>query len=224
MNNEFILAFENVSFAFPGRSKLFQNLSIEMTSGDFVVIQGPSGAGKTSLLRLINRLEEPSSGRILFKGRPLSSYHPPVLRRSLMYVQQTPTVLDGSVRKNLLLPFAFKNNQVLKPPDDRKLQGMLAEFLLSGVRLSDNARNLSVGQQQRLCFIRGLLLNPEVLLLDEPTSALDPESSRVVEMGTERMNLDYGLTVIMITHKPFQAGNIKPVLMKFANGRVKEEQ
>jgi len=171
---------------------------------------------------LINRLEEPLSGEILFKGRPLSSYPPPLLRRSVLYVQQTPTVIDGSVRENLLLPFSFKNNTHLERPEDARLKTLLSDFLLQGVGLGDNALTLSLGQLQRLCFIRGLLLSPDVLLLDEPTSALDRESGQVVESMVERLNRESGLTVLTVTHKEPAPGLITPLLLKVAGGRIRE--
>ena len=185
-------------------------------------MKGPSGAGKSTFLRLINRLEEPSRGKILFRGRPLSSYTPPELRRSILFLQQTPVVIDASVRDNLLLPFGFKNNCSLSRPDDEHLKGLLDEFLLKGVSLEGNARNLSVGQLQRLCLIRGLLLSPEILLLDEPTSALDEESSRVVESTAERLCRESGLTVVIVSHRSLTLSQTTPVFLELANGGIRE--
>jgi len=198
------------------------DLSYNFLPGRFYSIQGPSGAGKTTLLRLINRLEEPQSGSVLFKGRPLTSYHPPQLRRSLMFVQQAPTLVDGSVRENLLMPFRFRANQDQIKPDNGRLQEFLEKLLLRGLRLDDNALALSVGQQQRLCFIRGLLLSPEVLLLDEPTSALDEESREVVERLAERQCSEQKRTVIMVSHRSFRPRIIEPVRLNLVNGKLEE--
>ena len=217
-----IIDFCRVSFAFSREAPLFTGVTLTIRKGGFYLVQGPSGAGKSSFLRLINRLEEPSSGEILFKGRPLSSYPPPLLRRSVLYVQQTPSVIDASVRENLLLPFSFKNNTHLEQPRDERLRTLLADFFLQGVGLDDNALTLSLGQLQRLCFIRGLLLSPEVLLLDEPTSALDRESAQVVESMVERLNRSSGLTVLTVTHKEPKPGLITPLFLKVAEGRIRE--
>ena len=203
-----IIDFYRVSFGFSHEAPIFTGLTLTLRKGGFYLVHGPSGAGKSTFLRLINRLEEPLSGEILFKGRPLSSYSPPLLRRSVLYVQQTPTVIDASVRENLLLPFSFKNNTHLEQPADERLKTLLSDFLLQGVGLGDNALTLSLGQLQRLCFIRGLLLSPDVLLLDEPTSALDRESGQVVEFMVERLNRESGLTVLTATHKEPKPGLI----------------
>jgi len=193
---------------------------LSLESGRFYLVNGPSGAGKSTLLRLINRLEEPSHGDIYFNGRKLSAYSPPELRRSLLYIQQTPTAMDDTVAQNMLLGFTFKNNRNLTVPDRRTLRGHLDNFLLTDVTLEANAQTLSVGQMQRLCFIRGLLLDPQVLLLDEPASALDEESSRIVEETAERMCIEYGLTVLMVSHRKFEPQQANYSSIRIAGGQA----
>ena len=222
MDNSIIIEFSNVNFGFSGQTPLFKKLSISIHKGSFYLVQGPSGAGKTTFLRLINRLEEPASGEIRFEGKALSSYPAPHLRRSVLYIQQTPTVVDASVEENLLLPFSFKSNLHLKQPQPEKLENLLRNVHLHGVGLNDHAMTLSVGQLQRLCLIRGLLLSPEVLLLDEPTSALDGESARAVSTLVERLNVESGLTVLTITHKTYEPVLIAPKCLKVADGRIRE--
>jgi putative ABC transport system ATP-binding protein len=217
-----IVTFDGVTFFYSQGQTIFNNLSLKLGRGIFYLIRGSSGTGKSTLLRLINRLEEPWEGEIFFKGRSLSSYHPPLLRRSILYIQQTPTVIDASVRDNLMLPFAFKNNGDLSRPDDDGLTRLLHDFHLRGVRLNENAQNLSVGQLQRICFIRGLLLSPEILLLDEPTSALDEESGKVVESMAERLCRESGSTVVMVSHKEFQPRQARFVVLKLADGQLRE--
>jgi len=211
---------KDVSFSYPESRPLFTALNIEFETGAFYLIKGPSGAGKSTLLRLLNRLEEPSAGEILFNRRLISSYHPPELRRQVLYIQQTPTVIDGSVRENLLQPFDFKNNNDLTRPDDGKLLSLFEDFRLTDVRLAQNAQNLSVGQLQRICFIRGLLLSPEIILLDEPTSALDEESRKIVESSAERFCCESGRTVIMVSHKTFKPGTVTPVVLNVVDRRI----
>jgi putative ABC transport system ATP-binding protein len=217
-----VIEFSNVVFSFSNRKTLFQDLSFNIDPGRFYLISGPSGSGKSTLLRLINRLEEPTSGNIFFNGRRLSEFSPPVLRRSILYIQQTPTAMDNTVRQNLLLGFSFKNNRDLPVPGDAVLQTHLNNFLLNDVKLETHAQTLSVGQLQRLCFIRGLLLDPEVLLLDEPASALDEESSRIVEETAERLCVESGLTVLMVSHRKFKPRQATCIFLQVANGRVEE--
>jgi putative ABC transport system ATP-binding protein len=167
-----IIEFSKVTFSFSDTEALFDNLSLKLNAGNFYLIRGPSGSGKSTFLRLINRLEEVSEGTVLFNGKPLTSYRPPMLRRSILYIQQTPTAFDGTVRQNLLLAFTFKNNRDRIPPDDTSLKAHLENFLLTDLSLETNAQTLSVGQLQRLCLIRGLMLDPKVVLLDDPVHQL----------------------------------------------------
>ncbi len=221
-NNKYIIEFINVTFSYSEGRVLFKDLSLTFQPGRFYLIKGPSGMGKSSLLKLMNRIEDPRDGTILFKGRPLAEYQPQVLRRLILYIQQTPVVINGSVKDNLLLPFTFKNNSNLTKPDDNKLYEFIKEFHLNKINLGDNAQNLSVGQLQRICIIRGLLLSPEVILLDEPTSALDEESCRIVESNTSRLCREFDQTIIMVSHKKFDPGQIRPIVLELADGRVRE--
>jgi len=192
------------------------HVNLAVRPGDFVMLTGPSGAGKSTLLRLAVRLEEADAGVVRCGGRPVAEIPPAELRRTLGFVQQTPTVGAGTVRDNLLLPFSFAANKGLTPPDDAELGGWLARFRLAGVGLDATAAALSVGQRQRVCIIRTMLLRPAALLMDEPTSALDPESSAVVEALTEELNED-GVTVLMVTH-----GAYRPARRPWRDVRVQD--
>jgi putative ABC transport system ATP-binding protein len=215
-----VIAFSKVTFSYDREKVLFQNLSLELAGGSFYLIRGPSGSGKSTFLRLINRLEEPSHGHLMFAGHPLTSYNPSLLRREILYIQQTPTSVERTVRENLLLAFSFKNNRDLTPPDDDTLRSRLDNFLLNDIHLEARASTLSVCQLQRLCFLRGLLLNPKVLLLDEPASALDEESARIVEETAERLCAASGLTVLMVSHRAFAPRWIEPKRLQIANGQM----
>jgi putative ABC transport system ATP-binding protein len=170
----------------------------------------------------MNRLEDPSGGEIHFNGQPLSAYAPALLRRSVVFIHQTPTVLDATVRNNLLLPFRFRANGDLAEPSDRTLRDLLGKVDLMPESLNRNALQLSVGQLQRICLIRGLLLSPEVILLDEPTSALDEESSGVVQAIVEAACLESGITVVMVNHRQFIPHTVTPVSLKLEGGRLVE--
>jgi putative ABC transport system ATP-binding protein len=216
--SETLLECDNLSFAYEGREMLLQNVSFTIQPGDFIHLHGPSGSGKSTLLRLLNRLEEPTSGEIRFRGKPLESYPPPELRRAIGYIQQTPTLVEGDVRKNLLLPFSFKVNRHLVVPGSDELESMLGEFLLTGVRLSDPAQTLSGGQRQRLCILRSILLSPELLLLDEPVSALDADSREAVERTVEHLNLERGLALVLVSHQGFSTQRARPEVFTLSNG------
>ena len=191
-------------------SALFSHVSLTVDAGDLVIIGGPSGSGKTSLLRLLNRLNDPATGEIKLDGRPLTDYKVVELRRQICYIQQTPVMVDGTVRQNLLLPFSFESLRDLRAPADETLNVLLREFKLDDISLSDRAMVLSVGQKQRLAFIRALLLKPKTLLLDEPTSALDEDSRLVVEEHIERLAGEEALAIIMVTHLDYKPKHLEP--------------
>lgn len=193
------IALHRVTFAYPDGPTVLEDASLLVDDGTFALVRGPSGSGKSTLLRLLCRLEEPQSGTILFNGESIDDMVPAELRRAVAYVQQTPNLLPGTVRDNLLLPFTFKANAALTPPTDEAMRSRLADFLLAGVGLDSRADTLSVGQSQRVCLIRSLLLAPQILLLDEPTASLDADSARVVLDKAVELNRG-GMTVIMISH------------------------
>ena len=222
MTESSFIDFHNVTFGFPEQATLFMDLTLSIQKGAFYLVKGPSGVGKTTFFRLMNRLEVPNSGEIRFKGKLLGDYPPPQLRHSLLHIQQTPAVMDGSIQENLLLPFSFKNNHHLKKPDHHELKNLLREVHLHNLGLNEHAMNLSVGQLQRICLIRGILLSPEVLLLDEPTSALDRDSAGAVMALLERLNVESKLTLLIITHKRYTPVHIEPRFLNVTHGRIAE--
>ncbi len=196
-----LLEISNLSFGYEGSSSpVFEGLDLSVREGEFILVKGPSGAGKSTLLRLICRLNKPLAGTILFQGKDIAAIPPARLRSAVIYVQQTPQMIDASVSHNLLLPFSFASNASKKRPKMEELQAMLREFYLDGVTLEHSALKLSVGQKQRLAIMRALLQEPVLLLLDEPTSALDKESAAMVFAIMERLNFAEGRTLITVTH------------------------
>ncbi len=190
----------DISLTYPGGSTVFQDVGLVVEPGEFLIIQGASGTGKSSLLRLMNRLHEPTGGDIRIDGEPIADLDVTELRRRMGYVQQTPAMIEGSVEENLALSFRFRSSKTRRPPTSDELRGRMAEFLLEHVNITDDADPLSVGEKQRVALIRALLTGPEVLLCDEPTSALDADSRRIVEGALERLNAEEGMTVVLVTH------------------------
>lgn len=215
------LEIESLGFSYENAfSPVFSELNLVVSQGDFVVIKGASGTGKSTLLHLICRLQAYEKGRILFKGRGIEEYHPPELRRSITYVAQIPSMIDASVKENLLFPFSFVVNNCMKKPSDKMLSEMLEQFYLQDVSLLQQARGLSVGQQQRIALMRALLLDPEILLLDEPTSALDAKSASMVFTIAEHLNTRQGKAIIMVTHSNHSLNNVSPVAYMLENSKL----
>ncbi|RXK84108.1 ATP-binding cassette domain-containing protein [Chlorobaculum sp. 24CR] len=216
-----LLELRDLSFGYDkGSPPVFERLSLDVAMGEFLIIKGPSGSGKSTLLRLICRLNTPRSGAILFRGRNTAEIPPPELRSKVTYVPQIPQMIDGTIRDNLLLSFAFAQGAQKKAPDDATLERMLDAFYLQGVTLAQSASKLSVGQKQRLSIMRAILNEPDALLLDEPTSALDAESAAMVFSIIERLNTDEGKTVLMVTHSDYQPDVPQARSCTFRNGNL----
>jgi len=217
-----VFELRKVTFGYTEKEAIIKNADVKIAKGDFVLLRGPSGSGKTTFLRLLNGLAAPREGEIFFAGKPLGAYDLTFLRRRVVYLQQTPVMLDASVRENLRLPFSFRSAGKTKAPADTELTDYLSTFLLGEVSLEDNAQNLSGGQKQRLALIRALLLKPEVLLLDEPTASLDQESRRVVEECTEILNREEGVGIVMVSHTGYVPRRVQPRVLLLEKGALTE--
>ena len=148
---------QGTSLRFGDHEPLFEGVDLTVEGGSFIVIEGASGCGKSSLLRLLNRLQEPTVGRLLVDGSPAGATDVTDLRRRAVLVPQTPVAVPGTVRDNLLWPFTFRANREHARPTDDVLRHRLDALLLD-VDLDDEARTLSVGQRQRLALLRAVLL------------------------------------------------------------------
>ncbi|MBS11801.1 MAG: ABC transporter [Gemmatimonadetes bacterium] len=209
-----------LSLAFEDK-RLLSNVDLTITQGDFVVIRGPSGSGKSSLLRLLNRLAEPASGQITIDDTPVSEVEVTGFRRRVGYVQQTPVMVSGTVFDNLTLPFGYASANT-DAPSIEALKDLLDGYNLSDVDLDEDAEKLSVGQKQRVALIRTFLTRPEVILCDEPTSALDPDSREIVEAQLRRINREDRTTIILVTHLAFEAQDVVGRHFSLGEGRLEE--
>ena len=191
-----LLELQDISVA-AGGNILLHNLNLTLQSGEIIAITGPSGCGKTTLLRCIAGLADPCSGQILFEGIQPDGENLPAFRRKVVLIDQRPVLLDGTVSYNLQRPFTYKTAD--GPFDEARAKELLEALGVGTGRFSQNARSLSVGQQQRVCFIRALLIKPKVLLLDEPTSALDETARDLVE-NIIKGEAQRGAGVIVVLH------------------------
>jgi putative ABC transport system ATP-binding protein len=194
-----------------GGSLVLDGIDAAFQRGVVTGITGPSGAGKTSLLRCLNRLEDPAEGRVLLDGSDIRSIDPTVLRRRVGMIFQTPSVFEGGVRANLCYG--------LDEPEEDVLIDVLQACGLDGSYLSRDSTALSVGQAQRVCIARALVRDPEVLLMDEPTSALDKDAANRVE-GLLGDLTSRGLAIVLVTHNLAQAERVAEWSYLLVDGRV----
>ena len=175
---------------------------------------GPSGSGKSSLLRLLNRLADPDRGVVRFRGSDVRELEVRELRRRASMVAQLPAPLPGTVADNLRYgPALFGGD-----PD---VEGALEMAGLTKLYADREADQLSVGEQQRVMLARALALEPDVLLLDEPTSALDDYAKRGVERTLAELAERSGLSMVVVTHERGQAERLCSRIVELEDGRLR---
>ena len=203
------LVFDDVVVERGGRRAL-DHLSCEVPIVGVTAVMGASGAGKSTFLRVCNRLEAPVQGRVLLDGRDLSSVDPLALRREIGMVFQRPTPFPGSVAENL---------RVGAPAlTDTQVAGLLVRVGLDGSFISRRARELSGGEAQRMCLARALAAGPRLLLLDEPTSALDEESVKAVEEAVADIATE-GVGALWVSHDAAQVARVAERVVRLVDGR-----
>lgn len=199
-----------------------QEVTLEITQGEFLVITGRSGSGKTTLLNLAAGLTPPTSGRVLVDGIDLwslSDRQRSLLRnQKLGFVFQFPSLLPSlTALDNVALPTIFSTNGLKASMNERAVR------LLQTVGLVDKRsaypRQLSAGQQQRVVIARALLHQPQVLLADEPTSNLDEQTEHEIMELFREIHLQTGVTVVMVTHTT-QLVRYGTRAIQMANGQI----
>jgi phosphate transport system ATP-binding protein len=219
---------ENVSY-FYGDTQALRNVSLDVPSNAVTVLFGPAGGGKTTLLRLVNRLNDivegtRMSGRIWLDGQDVYApdVDPPILRRRVGMVFALPLPLPGTVRENVVYGPMLAGVHERAEQDEIVIRSLKQAALWDEVqdRLDEPASDLSGGQQQRLCIARSLALEPDVLLLDEPTSGLDPISTAKVEATLEELKETY--TIVIVPHSIQQAARVADWAAFFLMGELIE--
>ena len=194
------VVFEGVHFAYRPDEPILQDLSFRLAPGEHVALVGPTGSGKTTVIRLLCRLYEPQQGRILLDGRDIRSLSLPDLRRQLGVVLQDTFLFSGSVGDNLRLDREIEDKQLKEICRDLGLSSLLGR-LPQGLdtELRERGGNLSSGERQLLAVARVAIRNPNVLVMDEATAFMDPSTEATLQRDLDR--LLERRTAVVIAHR-----------------------
>ena len=214
-SSEIVLRTDRLGRTVSGRA-IVQDVSIEVRQGDVLGIVGPSGAGKSSFLRLLNRLDEPTSGTFFLEARNYREIAPRELRRKIGMVMQTAFLFPGTVAENI----RFGPDQRSERLEDGRIDELLRQVGLDGFA-AHAVDHLSGGEAQRVAFARALANSPDVLLLDEPTSALDDLAEREVETVIRDVVRARHLTCLIVTHDLRSAARLADRILVLERGKVK---
>lgn len=215
-----MIKFEKVTKIYPPDSIILQDVSFEIKEGEFVSVVGKSGAGKTTLVRLILGLEEPSSGSVYFKNLDLKD-------ADSSQIQDIRRQIGGIYQDYKLLPTknVYDNVAYIMEVEGAKAANIKKEVpkALELIGLQDKVDNfpkdLSGGEQQRLAIARALVNHPKIIIADEPTGNLDPYNTYEVVYMLEKIN-QAGTTVILLTHDRETINKIEKRVITLVNGKI----
>ncbi len=220
---ETLIQVQNLTKTFGGSVHALNGVSTDIKKGEVVCVIGPSGSGKSTFLRCLNRLEDPTDGRIIFAGEDLMDPKTDIdmhRQKMGMVFQHVNLFPHMSILKNMTIaPMKLQK----RGKDEAEGQAMK---LLERVGLADRANaypsQLSGGQKQRIAIVRALCMNPEVMLFDEPTSALDPEMVGEV-LNVMRDLAKEHMTMVVVTHEMGFAREVSDRVIFMAEGKIVEE-
>ena len=220
---ETLIQVQNLTKTFGGSVHALNGVSTDIKKGEVVCVIGPSGSGKSTFLRCLNRLEDPTDGRIIFAGEDLMDPKTDIdmhRQKMGMVFQHFNLFPHMSILKNMTIaPMKLQT----RGKDEAEGQAMK---LLERVGLADRANaypsQLSGGQKQRIAIVRALCMNPEVMLFDEPTSALDPEMVGEV-LNVMRDLAKEHMTMVVVTHEMGFAREVSDRVIFMAEGKIVEE-
>jgi D-methionine transport system ATP-binding protein len=197
---------------------ILQDISFEVFEGERVAIVGPSGAGKTYLLRLLNRLSEPTSGKIYLDNQQYSQIPILQLRSVVTLVPQESKLLGMTVKEALAYPLVLRS--LPKQTIQQRVSHWIEQLQIPDEWLARTEVQLSAGQRQLVVIARALVIQPKILLLDEPTSALDTDKAEHLIEILSQLAQSYQTTVVMVNHQLELAQKFCTRLLYLQQGRL----
>ena len=218
-----IIQFKHISKAFDGQLVL-QDLSLNIEAGEFVTVIGRSGCGKTTLLRLINRLITPDQGCVMVQGQDVAQTDPIALRRRIGYAIQSVGLFPHmTVEKNIAYVPSISGMDQWKGKNRRKLvEDLLAQVGLDPILADRYPRTLSGGQRQRVGIARALAARPEILLMDEPFGAVDEITRGQLQQEILRIHKERGITILFVTHDIEEALKLGSRVLILDQGKIEQ--
>ncbi len=215
-----MIRLEKVRKTYDGQKNIVDDLDFEIRKGELVVLVGESGCGKTTTMKMINRLIEPDGGDIFIDGQSIKSFNKNELRRNIGYVIQDIGLFPHlTVRKNVsIVPLLCKKD---KAEVDRSVEDLLRLVNLPPEEYADRyPGELSGGQQQRVGFARALANNPDIILMDEPFSALDPITREQLQNELLSLQEELHKTIVFVTHDIDEAIKLGDRIAVMSEGRI----
>ncbi len=193
---------------------------LKIEENSVTAIVGRSGSGKTTFLKMLNKMISPDSGQILYKDQNIKDIDAVELRRKVVMLGQTPAIFPGSIRENLLIGRKFSNKEDLS---DESLLKILNQLGLDK-SLEEDGQDLSGGEKQRIALARVILSDPEVFLLDEPSSALDSETENLIIESLVEHSRENNKTLIMVTHSLDIGKSFSDLVIEIKNKDANEKE
>ena len=203
-----------------GQEEVIKEHSFKIEDGELFVLVGQSGSGKTTTLKMINRLVEADSGSIFIDGKDIKSIPLRKLRLDIGYVLQSIALFPNlTVRENIELIPEMKKWQAAKR--HKESDELLEKVGLEALKYKDRyPRELSGGEQQRVGILRAIIAQPKILLMDEPFSALDPISRKSLQLLTKSLHKEFNMTIVFVTHDMLEALDIADRICVMKEGEI----
>lgn len=216
-----VIEFQNVSKSYEKNKTVIKNLNLIVEQGDFITILGTSGNGKTTLLKMINCLEEKTSGTLKVLGQEVEKWDKSELRRNIGYVVQSIGLFPHlTIEENISYVLTLQNKAYSEKRE--KAEELLELLNLPLDYLEKYPRELSGGEQQRVGIARALASSPRIMLMDEPFGALDEINRRNLQEQVEKLQRELGLTILLVTHDIEEAFRLGSKIIVMHNGKIEQ--